>query len=153
TEASYGDDVHDRRRPPPAASVAAMNLRCFNPQFYVASRVGDAALDQEIALHARPRNDQMAVVIDALRVLCAAVPIDGLLPADRLAGEGLRGLGEGADAHATADGAADAGLTTSDVDDLIERLRRLRRQDPDSADQILRRLVEEAAAPAGVSPI
>jgi hypothetical protein len=130
-----------------------MNLRCFNPQFYVASRVGDAALDQEIAVHARRRNDQMAVVVDALRVLCAAVPTEGLLPADRLALERLRALGEAVDPHARTDGAADAGLTTADVDVLIERLRRLRRQDPDSADQILRRLVEEAAAPAGVSPL
>jgi hypothetical protein len=129
-----------------------MNLRCFNPQFYIASRVGDAALDQEMAFRAVGRDDQMGIIIDALRVLCAAVPTEGLLPADRLALERLKALKVGADSPAGNDGAAGAALTTADVDDLIERLRRLRRQDPGAADEILRRLVEEAAAPAGAGP-
>jgi hypothetical protein len=158
-EATYGDDVHSRRRPLPAelerlapASVAAMNLRCFNPQFYIASRVGDAALDQEMARRAGGFDDQMGIVIDALRVLCAAVPTEGLLPADRLALDRLHALGERANSRASNDGAASAGLTSAEVDDLVERLRRLRRHDPEAADEILRRLVEEAAAPEGTSP-
>jgi hypothetical protein len=126
-----------------------MNLRCFNPQFYIASRVGDAALDQEKGLHVRGGDDQMGIIVDALRVLCAAIPTEGLLPADRLALDRLTRLEEGAGSRAGSDGAADAGLTSADVDDLIERLRRLRRQDPDSADQILCRLVDDAAAAAG----
>jgi hypothetical protein len=129
-----------------------MNLRCFNPQFYIASRVGDAALDQEIGLHLRSRDDQMGIMIDALRVVCAAIPTEGLLPADRLALDRLQALGEGAGSRASTDGAADAGLTTAEVDDLVARLRHLRRQDPEAADEILRRLVEEAAAPAAASP-
>ena len=128
-----------------------MNLRCFNPQFYIASRVGDAALDQEMWLHARG-GDPMGIIIDALRVLCATVSTEDLVPADRLALERLKALGAGADSRGSNDGAAGAGLTTADVDELIERLRRLRRQDPEAADEILRRLVEEAAAPAGTGP-
>jgi hypothetical protein len=129
-----------------------MNLRCFNPQFYIGSRVGDAALDQEMWLHAHGRGDQMGIIIDALRVLCATVPTEDLVPADRLALERLKALGVRAAARGSSDGAAGAGLTTADVDELIERLRRLRRQDPEAADEILRRLVEEAAAPAGAGP-
>jgi hypothetical protein len=129
-----------------------MNLRCFNPQFNIASRVGDAALDQELRLRARGRDDEMGIVIDALRVLCASVPTEGLLPADRLVLDRLQALGDGADSRPSNDGAAGAGLTSADVDAFVERLRRLRRQDPDAADEILRRLMEEAAAPAGASP-
>jgi hypothetical protein len=129
-----------------------MNLRCFNPQFYIASRVGDAALDQEMGLHAHGGDDQLRIIIDALRVLCAAVPTEDLVPADQLALERLKGLGVGADSRASNDGAAGAGLTSADVDEFIERLRRLRQQDPEAADEILRRLVEEAAAPAGTGP-
>jgi hypothetical protein len=129
-----------------------MNLRCFNPQFYIASRVGNAALEQEMGWHARGRDDQVGIIIDALRVLCAAFPNEDLLPADRVALDRLKTLGAGADSRASNDGAATAGLTTADVDDLIERLRRLRRQDPDAADEILRRLADEVAAPAGAGP-
>jgi hypothetical protein len=122
-----------------------LNLRCFNPQFFIASRVGDAALEQESKqLRASSLDAQMRTVVEALRVLCAAVPTDGLPPADRLALDRLNALGERADWDATRDGAADAMLTTADVDDLIQRLRRLRHEDPESADQILRRLMQEA---------
>jgi hypothetical protein len=121
-----------------------LSLRCFNPQFFIASRVGDAALEAgSEQLRGRRRLDsQMRTVIEAMRVLCAAVATDGLPAVDRLALDRLNALGQGAD-WASQDGSGDASLTTAEVDDLIERLRRLRREDPDSADQIIRRLVEE----------
>jgi hypothetical protein len=110
-----------------------LNLRCFNPQFFIASRVGDVALDTD-SDHVRPGSvDSMTIVVEALRVLCRAVPTDGLSPLDQLALDRIDALGE-----------RDARLTTADVDDLIQRLRNLRREDPESADQILRRLIEEA---------
>jgi hypothetical protein len=126
-----------------------LNLRCFNPQFFIASRVGDAALEEESEqLRPGSLDARMRTVVDALRVLCAALPADGLLPADRLALDRLNALGQRADWDATRDGAGDALLTTDDVDDLLRRLRRLRHEDPELADQILRRLMQEAGTPA-----
>jgi hypothetical protein len=111
-----------------------MNLRCFNPQFFIASGLGDAALAQEEGLRATSFDSQMST----------AIPTGDLWPADRRALDRLKALGHGADTGAVRDRAGDAPLTTADVDDLIQRLRRLRREDPGSADQILSRLVEEA---------
>jgi hypothetical protein len=115
-----------------------LNLRCFNPQFFIASRVGDVALDRDSdQFRAGNVDARMRTVVEALRVICRTVPTDGLSPADRLALDRVDALGQ----H-------DAPLTSEDVDDLIQRLRCLRREDPESADQILRRLVEEAGTPA-----
>jgi hypothetical protein len=118
-----------------------LSLRCFNPQFFIASKVGDVALETEPEhLRARSFDSWMRTVVDALRVLSATIPTDGLAPADRLALDRLDALGQ-----------RDGPLTTADVDDLIQRLRRLRREDPESADQILRRLVEEAGSPSALT--
>jgi hypothetical protein len=68
-----------------------MNLRCFNPQFFIGSRVGDAALENERALSAR--NDRrLEVLIEAVKVLATTVPADRLTPADQLVLEQLRAL-------------------------------------------------------------
>lgn len=125
-----------------------LSLRCFNPQFVIASRLGDIALDQEVRLRRRSFDSQMGIVVKALMVLSAAVPTESLPPADRLALDQLRALGQRTDMGAPWGGSGDAPLTTADVDELIQRLRRLRQEDPESADQILRRLVEEAGTPA-----
>jgi hypothetical protein len=120
----------------------SLSLRCFNPQFYIASRLGDVALDQEVKLRNRDVDSQMRIVVKALTVLSAAVPTDDLRPADRLALDQLRALGEQAGMGAR-DGAKEARITSAEVDEVIQRLRRLRQEDPESADEILRRLIEE----------
>ena len=125
-----------------------VNLRCFNPQFFIASRLGDVALDQEVRLRTRSFDSQMGIVVKAMMVLSAAVPTDNVPPADRLALDQLRALGQGTDRGAPQGERGDAPLTTADVDELIQRLRRLRQEDPESADRILRRLVEEAGTSA-----
>jgi hypothetical protein len=121
-----------------------MNLRCLNPQFFIASRVGDVALEHDAWRGARA-DEQLGILIEAVRVISTAVPADGLLPADRLALERLNALRRPGDPRAAA---ADAVITTADIDDLIAKLRRLRHEDPDSANRIVRRLVEEAGPPA-----
>jgi hypothetical protein len=68
-----------------------MNLRCFNPQFFIGSRVGDVALENERAQSAR--NDRrLDVLIEAVKVLATSVPADSLTPADQLVLEQLRAL-------------------------------------------------------------
>jgi hypothetical protein len=125
-----------------------MDLRCFNPQFFIGSRVGDAALDTDEARRAGSYDRQLRIVIDAVRVLCAAVSADDLLPGDRLALDRLAELGQRADSVTPRDGTGEAVLTTADVDDLIQKLQRLRQEDPGSADEVVRRLTEEAGRPA-----
>jgi hypothetical protein len=122
-----------------------MSLRCFNPQFFVASRVGDTALEVESRAAARRSRQEMGIVIDALRALSAALPLEEMPPGDRLAVDRLHGLAQGVDRCGPRDEEAVL-FTTREVDDLIRRLRHLRRFDPESADGILRRLNEEAAS-------
>jgi hypothetical protein len=70
-----------------------MNLRCFNPQIFIGSRVGDVALESESGQSARSYDYRLEVLIDAVKVLAAAVPPDSLTPADQLALEQLKTLG------------------------------------------------------------
>jgi hypothetical protein len=119
-----------------------MNLRCFNPQFFIASKVGDEALEGDEERRARKLDHDLGVLIDALRALCAAVPADQLLHEDRAALDRLEELGREVHSARAHDG--HTRLSTADVDDIIRRLRELRRVDPESADDILRRLVDEA---------
>jgi hypothetical protein len=69
-----------------------MNLRCFNPQFFIGSRVGDTALDQEWGPSGRTYDYRMEVLIEAAKVLAAAVPTERLTPADQLVLEQLKAL-------------------------------------------------------------
>jgi hypothetical protein len=149
----YGHDVIDDNRHPPLGQsrAEAMNVRCFNPQFFVASRVGDVALDQELELRASGFERQFGVVVDALRVLSAAVPTNGLLPADRLALDRLQALAAWKNSSDGPDGSADISLSTAEVDDLIRKLQQLRQTDPEGADDVIRRVVREAGAPASTT--
>jgi hypothetical protein len=130
------------------ALVEAMNIRCFNPQFFLGSRVGDHALEDDWEQRASRYDHRLGVAIDALRVLCEAVRADVLLPGDQVALDRLKALEANADRGLTREVSGDASLTPVDVDDLIQKLRQLRREDPQSADQLVRRLVEEAGPPA-----
>jgi hypothetical protein len=47
------------------------------------------------------------------------------------------------------DGRGHDRLSTADIDDMIRKLRQLRRDDPRSADDVLRRLIDEAQAATG----
>jgi hypothetical protein len=129
--------------------VEAMNIRCFNPQFFLGSRVGDHALEGDWEQRASGFDHRLGVVIDALRVLCEAVRAEVLLPSDQVALDRLKALEASADRRLTPEGSGDALLTPVNVDDLIQKLRQLRLEDPQSADQIVRRLVQEAGPPAG----
>jgi hypothetical protein len=121
-----------------------MNMRCFNPQFFIASKVGDEALERDEPRSASKFGHDLGIVIGALRVLCAAAPTDDLLARDRLALDRLEELGREADSVRARDEGGGDSLSRADVDDLIRRLRQLRRDDPRSADDIWRRLVDEA---------
>jgi len=121
-----------------------MNMRCFNPQFFIASKVGDEALERDEARRARKFDHDLGILVDAVRVLCAAVPADHVLSGDRLALDRLEELGREVDAARARDEDDHAALSTADVDDLLRKLRQLRRDDPRSADDILRRIVDEA---------
>jgi hypothetical protein len=68
-----------------------MSLRCFNPQFFIGSRVGDAALESEQKVSSYEH--RLEVLIEAVKVLAALVPADTLTTADQLALEKLRALG------------------------------------------------------------
>jgi hypothetical protein len=70
-----------------------MTLRCFNPQFFIASRVGDVALENEWGQSNSRYDHRLDVLIEAVKVLAAAVPVDSLTPADQLVLEQLRLLG------------------------------------------------------------
>ncbi len=126
-----------------------MNLRCFNPQFFFASKVGDVALKQGWEQSLRSDDRRLGVVLDAVQVLCAVLPPDGLSPADLLALDRVKELGQPAESSDRRDAAGDASLTTADVDNLIAKLRRLRQEDSESAGQIVRRIIEQAGPPAG----
>jgi hypothetical protein len=121
-----------------------MNLRCFNPQFFIASKVGDEALERDEERRARKLDHDLGILVDAMRVLSAAVPADHVLPDDRLALDRLEELGREVDSARAHDENGHTGLSTADVDDIIRKLRPLRRDDPRSADDILRRIVGEA---------
>jgi hypothetical protein len=121
-----------------------MNLRCLNPQFFIASRVGDVALEHDRAHGAGAHDHRLGVVIEAVSVLCARVPADALLPADRAAFERLDALRRPTGPGST----GDTPITTADIDHLIARLVRLRHNDPQAASGIVRRIVEEAGPPA-----
>jgi hypothetical protein len=121
-----------------------MSLSCFNPQFFIGSKVGDTALEAESAATTRRSREEIKIVIDALRALSAALPVEQMPPGDRLAVDRLRGLAQEMNQAGTRDPEV-ASFSTAEVDDLIRRLRRLRRDDPKSADRILRRLNDEAA--------
>jgi hypothetical protein len=68
-----------------------MNLRCFNPQFFIGSRVGDVAIENERAQAAR-YDRRLDVIIEAVKVLSATIPAESLTPADQLVLEQLRAL-------------------------------------------------------------
>jgi hypothetical protein len=122
----------------------AMRLSCFNPQFFLASKVGDTALEDESAAIIRRSRQEMQIVIDALRALAAALPTEQMPPGDRRAVDRLQGLAQQID-QAGRRGYEVASFSPAEVDELIRRLRRLRLDDPESADRILQRLTEEAA--------
>jgi hypothetical protein len=69
-----------------------MNMRCFNPQFFIGSRVGDVAIENERAQAARIYDRRLDVLIEAVKVLAATVPAESLTPADQLVLEQLRAL-------------------------------------------------------------
>jgi hypothetical protein len=69
-----------------------MNLRCFNPQFFIGSRVGDTALENEWAQSGRNYDHRLDVLIEAVKVLAATVPASSMTPADQLVLEQLRAL-------------------------------------------------------------
>jgi hypothetical protein len=69
-----------------------MNIRCFNPQFFIGARVGDAAIEQERALSTGSYDRRLDVLIEAVKVLAANIPADNLTPADQLVMEQLRAL-------------------------------------------------------------
>jgi hypothetical protein len=130
-----------------------MNLRCFNPQFFVASKVGDVALERDFKQAVRGYEQELQTVIEAVKVLCGAIPSEALSSADLLALARLTALGRPSDSRAErADSSAerdadDCSLTTGDIDDLIRQLVRLRGEDPESAGRIVRRIVDEAGPP------
>ncbi len=69
-----------------------MNMRCFNPQFFIGSRVGDVAIENERAQAARIDDRRIDVLIEAVNVLAATVPAESLTPAEQLVLEQLRAL-------------------------------------------------------------
>ena len=69
-----------------------MNVRCFNPQFFIGSRVGDAALENEWAPAGR-YDHRLEVLIEAVKVLADSVHADSLTPAGQLALVQLKALG------------------------------------------------------------
>jgi hypothetical protein len=157
-EAACESDIGNSFGHPPEAPAyggrvreEAMNLRRFNPQFFIASKLGDTALRPDRARPGDGYDRDLGIVIDALRALCVAVPTDRLLRGDRLALERLEELGQGVHTAMDHDNGVDAALSTADVDDLIRKLRRLRQDDPRSADSILRRITDEAGPDASIS--
>ncbi len=117
-------------------------MRCFNSQFVIGSRVGDSALGREQAQPTGRLRRDLGIVIDALRVVCAAVPQDHLSATDRLAFQRLAELGGGSVPVGVSD-AVNAGA----VDNFIDALRQLRQDDPGKAGAIIRRILEEAGPP------
>jgi hypothetical protein len=121
-----------------------MSLRCFNPQFFIGSRVGDAALEADYGALARRSRQEVRIVVDALQALTAVAQLEHMPPSDRLAVDRLHWLAQELDRSGTGDHEG-AVFSTAEVDDLIRRLRRIRSDDPESADRILRRLTQESA--------
>jgi hypothetical protein len=119
-----------------------MSLRCFNPQFFIGSRVGDTALDTDHGAITRSSREEMHILVDAVRALSAAVPLEQMPPGDRVAVNRFQKLAQEMSKAGARDSEV-ASFSTVEVDELISRLRRLRRDDPESADTILRRLSEE----------
>jgi hypothetical protein len=69
-----------------------MNVRCFNPQFFIGSRVGDVALENEWTQAGR-YDYRLEVLIEAVKVLADSIPADSLTPAGQLALEQIKALG------------------------------------------------------------
>lgn len=69
-----------------------LNLHCFNPQFYIGARVGDAALESERGPFARTDDSKLDLLIAAVKVLVAAIPAESLTPTDQLVLEQLSAL-------------------------------------------------------------
>ncbi len=132
--------------------MAMMKMRCFNPQFFIASRVGDAALEPDWEHSLRNYDHRLGVILDAVAVLCAAVPREGLQPAERLALDRLEALAGSADSREPWETAEDAAFTAAEIDQLVLKLLRLRQEDPEAAGDIVRRIVDEVGQPAPPAP-
>jgi hypothetical protein len=124
-----------------------VNVRCFNPQFFIGSRVGDVALEQQYEERVQSYAQQFGVLVDAVRVLCTMIPAGELGPADQAVVEQFMALAERASAPDSRIATQDAVLTIADVEQFIRRLQHLRQVDPASADQVVRRLADEVGTP------
>jgi hypothetical protein len=113
----------------------------FNPQFFINSNPGDAAVENDVLAEVGSYGKQLGTIIDALGVVLSKLADTDLLPADREALARFQDLAAGVDAAVAKHRPGHQGaLTTADTEVFVERLNRLRRQDPTSAAVIIERL-------------
>ena len=113
----------------------------FNPQFFINSNPDDVAVENDVLAQVGSYGKQLGTIIDALGVVVSQLAKADLLPADQEALDRFKDLAIGVDAvvakHRPSD---DHALTTADTDDFVDRLSRLRGQDPATADVVTARL-------------
>jgi len=106
----------------------------FNPQFFINSNNGDAAVENDVLSEVGSYGKQLGTIIAALNVVVAKAKLDHLSPSDRQALDRLRTLTRGVDAVVARHRPSwDRPLTTTDVTDFLDRLGDLERDDPAAA--------------------
>ncbi|HEU5321516.1 MAG TPA: hypothetical protein VFX28_11975 [Methylomirabilota bacterium] len=115
--------------------------RFFNPQIFVSLNRGDAAVENHVLGRAGSYGKQLGRVLDALDVLVARLPAEGLTPRERRAVDALRELSRTVDAALDEYGRPRATEPTlADVDRLLGGLEDLKRSDPAGHRALLDRL-------------
>src|SRR5260221_9936394 len=113
----------------------------FNPQFFINSNPDDVAAENDVLAQVGSYGKQLGTIIDALGVVVAKLAETDLAAGDRRALERFKDLTDDVDkvvAKHRPD--RDRPLTTADTDDFLERLDRLRQDDPAEARAVTDRL-------------
>jgi hypothetical protein len=120
----------------------------FNPQFFINSNPDDAAVENDVLSQVGSYGKQLGTIIDALGVALAAMPKSELSAGDQRAVDRFKDMAD--DVNTVVDRYRpdrDRALTTADADDFLDRLDRLRLDDPAAAQAVteqLRKVVDDA---------
>jgi hypothetical protein len=121
----------------------------FNPQFFINSNPDDVAVENDVLAEVGSYGKQLGTIIDALGVVVSKLDKAALLPDDQAALDRFRELAVGVDAVVSKHRPGDThALTTAETDDFVDRLGRLRRQDPAGAQVVTDRLRQALDTPA-----
>jgi hypothetical protein len=120
----------------------------FNPQFFINSNPDDAAVENDVLSQAGSYGKQLGTIIDALGVALAKISRSDLSAGEQRAVDRFLDLADKVNTVVEQHRPArDRALTTADADDFLDRLDRLRLDNPTAAQAVteqLRKVVDSA---------